>query len=104
MATPISIEWTPKGLLIPRTELEGWDEIEVLRENERIVIQPREAPASPTREMVIAALRQAGLVMPIATEPPLDVVSPEERARLARKAGAACSLSGAVLDERQKTW
>ncbi len=103
MPTKIEVQVTPEGLLIPRAAIHEWLEggIEVVKEEARIVIQPRPAPLTE-RERVLQILGEAGLSLP--PEPlPSDhkPVSLEEQAELARKFSVGRPLSEMVIEERE---
>ncbi|RMF36606.1 MAG: hypothetical protein D6759_03390 [Chloroflexi bacterium] len=106
MATKINAQTTPQGLLIPRAALQGWDEVEVIREEGQIIIRPvpptrkREA----IRDLVIQTLREDGLLVEMKGESLWPPVTPEERAELARKLSVGQPLSEIALEEREEGW
>jgi len=101
MATTIAIRVTPQGLLIPRTALGDWytKELEAVWEKREIVIRPRPTPAD-ARSQVRQVLRAAGMLYEPHWETP-SLVSPEERARLAKKLAQGQSLSEIIIAERE---
>jgi hypothetical protein len=101
MATTIAVQVTPQGLLIPRTALGDWymKELEAVWEKREIVIRPRPTPAD-VRSQVRQALRVAGMLYEPHWETP-PPVSPEERARLAKKLAQGQSLSEIIIAERE---
>ena len=106
MHTQITAQVTPQGLLIPYEIIEEWLEqgIEIFKDEERIIIQPKTLPLSQEREFAIQALRQDGLLVDwadISLSPP---VTPEERLELAQKLSVGSSLSEAVIKERRTAW
>jgi hypothetical protein len=88
MATPIAVEITPKGILIPHAALQDWGEVQVVREEHRIVIQPKTLTPDREHELAIQALREDGLLYEPEREPDLPVILDEERTELAKKLGA----------------
>jgi hypothetical protein len=105
MATLIPVKMTAKGLLIPRSTLQQWDEIEVWQEENRIVIQPK-VSTTPTQERALAeqALREDRLLLDIGGAPLSPPVTPAERVELAQKLSAERPLSELVLEERRNGW
>jgi virulence-associated protein VagC len=101
MEKPIPLEITERGILIPCEALDELDEdeLEAVREGDRIVIRPRTGSADE-RERVGQVLRAAGLLYEPGWEHP-SPVSEEERARLAQKLGAGGPLSDMILADRQ---
>ena len=106
MATKINAQITPRGLLIPRAALQGWDEVEVVREGDQIVIRP----VPPTREreairdLVIQALREDGLLVEMKGGSLWPPATPEERAELAKKLDIDPPLSEIAIEERRAGW
>jgi len=100
MTTIIAIQVTPQGLLIPHTALQDWNvnEVEAVRRKQTILIRPKR-DATDTRSRVRQALRAAGLLYQPDWKTPPDV-SPEERARLARKLAQGQPLSEIIIAER----
>ena len=103
---PISVVvcWTPQGLLIPRAILQDLGEVEVVREQQRIVIQPKSLPASQEREAVVEALRQDGLLVEVTWEPLSPPATTEERLELAARLSVGPLLSDSIKEERQTGW
>ena len=103
MTDVIAAQMTPKGLLIPHDAIREWQEqgIEVIKEKERIIIQPRSEPRTE-RERVLQILEAAGLLLPVE---PLSSshkpVSPQEQAELSRKFSVGRPLSEIVIEERR---
>jgi len=103
MATPITAKMTSKGLLIPRAAIREWLErdIEVVKDKERIIIQPRPTPLNE-RERILSILEASGLLLPPEPLPPFhEPLSPEERAELAEKFSVGRPLSEIVIEERE---
>jgi hypothetical protein len=102
MATPIAVEMTPKGILIPRAALQGWGEVQVMREKNRIVIQPKTLTLAQEHELMVQALREDGLLYDPESEADLSAVLDEERAELAKKFSVERPLSEIVTEERDE--
>ena len=101
MATTLTVQMTPQGLLIPRAALGGWytKELEAVWEEHKIVIRPRPTPAD-VRSQVQRVLRVAGMLYEPHWETP-PPVSPEERARLAKKLAQGQPLSEIIIADRE---
>ncbi len=102
MTSPIAARITSQGLLIPRIAIREWleQDIEVIKDKDRIIIQPRSAPRTE-RERVLHALEMAGLLLPLEPLPPsYTPVSPEEQAELASKFSVGQPLSEIIIEER----
>ena len=65
--------------------LQGWGEVQIVREKHRIVIRPKTLTPAQEHELMVQALREDGLLYEPDGEPDLPVVSDEERAELAKK-------------------
>ena len=104
MDTTLAVQMTPQGLLIPRAAFQDWDEVEVVREKRRIVIQPKALTPAQERGLVIQALRKDGLLIEMAGEPLSPPVTPEERAELAKKLSVGRPLSVIVIEARCAGW
>ncbi len=102
MTSSITARMTSQGLLIPRTAISEWlgQEIEVIKDQERIIIRPRTTPRTE-RERVLQVLETAGLLLPPEPLPPSHTpVSLEEQAELARKFSVGHPLSEIIIEER----
>jgi hypothetical protein len=108
MTTAINVKITRQGLLIPLAAIHEWLEggdLEVIKESQRIIIQPKPAPALTERAQVLQILEKAGLIVPPEHLPPAHKpVSPEEQMELARKFSIGRPLSELILKERQAGW
>ena len=105
MATTITTQMTPQGLLVPRSALGEWLErgVDVVKEKERIVIRPR--PVKPDEcEEAIQILEEAGLLVKPDWEPAVPPVSDAELEELARKFSVGRPLSQLVMEERAEGW
>jgi len=105
VATTITTQMTPQGLLVPRSALGEWLErgVDVVREKERIVIRPRPAKLDE-REEAIRILDEAGLLVKPDWEPTVSPVSDAELEELARKFSVGRPLSQIVMEERAEGW
>lgn len=101
MTTIIATQVTPQGLLIPHAALRDWNinDLEVVRRKQTILVRPKRNATVP-RANVRQALRAAGLLYQPSWETPPDV-TPEERARLARKLAQGQPLSEVIIAERE---
>jgi hypothetical protein len=100
MSTKITAQRTPQGLLIPNAALADWsgEELEVIQEPEAIIIRPK-AASTDLRRQVRQILGAAGLLYQPEWETP-PPVTPEERARLAKKLAQGGSLSDVIIADR----
>ena len=100
MGTPVNVQITREGLLIPREALGDMDteELEAVREEGTIVIRPKSATAGE-RSQVRQVLRAAGMLYEPEWQPPTPV-SPAERMRLAEKLSQAGPLSEVIIADR----
>jgi hypothetical protein len=101
MEKTIPLQVTENGLLIPHEVLGelGLGELEAVREEGRIVIQPR-SQSVDERVRVGHVLRAAGLLYELDWEQPRPV-SEKERARLASKLSSDSPLSEMTIAERE---
>ena len=105
MATTIAVQITPQGVLIPHAAVQEWIEqgLEVIKDEQRIIIQPRPAPRTE-RERVLRILEDSGLLVKPQWEPTSPPVSSTELAELARKFSVGRPLSEIVIEEREERW
>ncbi len=101
MATPLAVQTTAQGILIPRAAFQDWGEIEVLQEKDRIVIQPKPPAPVQEREAITQALREAGLLDEPKVAPDLPLISDEKRAELAKKLSVGRPLSEIIIEDRE---
>jgi len=101
MEQTLSVKITETGIWIPDEALGelNKDELEVVREEDRIVIRPKRLSADD-RAQVQKVLRDAGLLYEPDWEQPPQV-PPQERARLAEKLASGKPLSEEILAERE---
>ncbi len=86
MGREVKGRMTPEGLVIPRSALEGWRdvELEIVQDEHGIVIRPKSAgPAEPTKAREV--LREAGLLYrtdlgtrPVTGTHPVNLTSQQE--------------------------
>jgi len=105
MDISITAQVIPQGLLIPRAAIHEWLErdIEVIKDKERIIIQPKPAPRTE-KERVLQILESSGLLVKPQWKPTSPPVSPAERAEMAKKFGVGRTLSEIVIEEREERW
>ncbi|HID62583.1 MAG TPA: hypothetical protein EYP49_07585 [Anaerolineae bacterium] len=103
MVTKIAVQITPQGVLIPHAAVQEWIEqgLEVIKDEQRIIIQPRSAPRTE-RECVLRILEDSGLLVEPHWEPVTSPISPKERAELAKKLSVGRPLSEVVIEEREE--
>lgn len=102
----ITVEITAQGLLIPRAAIREWleaGEIEAIKDQDRLIIQPKPAPLTE-REQILQILAASGLLIKPDWPPLSPPVSPEERAELAKKLSVGRPLSELLLEEREAGW
>jgi len=105
MPTQIAAKMTSEGLLIPRNALQGWDEVDVIKEeDERITIRPQALTAQRERALALQALRDDNLLADLDWDPAQPPATPEERTELAKKLSAGRPLSEIVIEERRVGW
>jgi hypothetical protein len=106
MSTTVAAQITRQGLLVPQSAFREWleQEIEVIREPQRIIIQPK--PVTHTeRERVLQVLETAGLLLPAEPPPPpRQPLSPQEVDELRQKFSLGQPLSEIVIEERAEQW
>jgi hypothetical protein len=100
MTTTIVVQITPQGILIPRTALQGWTDIELVQTEQHIVLRPKASSLALERELAIQALREDGLLYEPEKKPELPIISDTERASLAEKLSIGRPLSEIIIEER----
>ena len=105
MSTRIEARITPEGLVIPHAAIREWLEqgIEVIKDEERIVIQPQSASLTE-REHVLQILEEDGLLVKPEWQPTSPPVSDAELSELAKKLSVGRPLSEIVIEEREEGW
>lgn len=110
MPATIAVQMIQQGLLIPRTALADWGtkELEAVWEEHAIVIRPKALPPAQKRDLmreaVTDALREDGLLVEMTGEPLFPPVTPDERAKLAKRLDTGRPLSEIVIEERRAGW
>lgn len=99
--TPAMVQMTAKGLLLSYPMLKDWEEIEIIAETRRIIIQPK-TPASTERQQVLQALAACGF-LPSEESLPVDYtpLSAAEQVELARAFSVGKPLSTIIIEERE---
>ena len=95
------IQVTPQQILIPRTAIQNWGEIEVTQTEQHIVLRPKTPSSVQERELALQALREDGLLYEPEWESGLPVISDEERAELSKRLGDGRPLSEIIIEERE---
>ena len=101
MTTTLLLKVTEDGLRLPRQLFRQTGEVEVVERNDYILIRSKSSQMQDTRTQVMAALREAQLLITPDWEQ-LPIVSAAERAELAQKAGQGKPLSEIIIDEREE--
>jgi len=104
MARTLPVEMTRRGLLIPHEAIRDWEDIEIVQEERRIVIQPRQTNRLEQREAVIQALRENNLLIELSGEILSPPPTEEERLQLANKLAEGRPLSEIIIEERRSGW
>lgn len=106
MTKIIDVKVTPQGVQIPRTLVEDWVEVQMIKSGQQIIIRPKEASEQGKREKIIRALRAAKLTSPLNDELAQQAapISPARRAELAQALAGDKPLSEIILEERAERW
>ncbi len=103
MTTAVSVRVAPQGVLVSHPLLEAWgdvEEVEIEQYPDAIVGKPRTNQASQTCAEIVAEMKAAGLIKDLSwIQSP--VISPDERARLAKKPSRGKPLSEIIIEERE---
>ena len=100
MPATVTAQVTPREILIPRDAVPNWDEIEVTRTAQHIVLRPKTLSPEQERDLALQALREDGLLYEPETEPDLPDVSDQDRAELAKRLGKGQPLSEIIIKDR----
>lgn len=104
MTTAIHKKVTSQGVLVPRSLLTAWgdvEEVEIEQRADVIIIKPTDAQADSGREQLVREMKADGLIETLPwPQPPM--VSPSERARLAEELSHGQPLSDIILEEREE--
>jgi len=101
MTTELKV--TKEGVLIPRSLLDAWDEVETVeieQHADALVIKPKPNEVASMHDSIIREMKAEGLVETLSWEQP-PAVSPEERARLAKQLSRGRPLSVLILESRE---
>jgi hypothetical protein len=102
VSTPINLQLTAQGVLIPLQAVQEWLDrgLEIVKDKEQIVIRPRPQPV-PDRAKVLQVLDEAGLLSPPEPLPPgFKPLSAQEKEALSHKLSLGRSLSSLIIEER----
>lgn len=103
MTTVVALKVTSQGVLVPRLLIADWGdvrEVEIEQRSNAIIIKPKANRVSHSRAQIVSAMKAAGLVEDLPwAQPP--VVSPEERAHLAKKLSHGKPLSEIIIEGRE---
>lgn len=100
MDTSITVQVTEQGMMIPRTVIASWGEVELIQTDEFIIIRPRIPAPGRDRALAIQALREDGLLYESEGETDLPIILDEERTELARQLSSDHPLSESVMKGR----
>ena len=103
MSKVLAVKVTPQGVLVPRPLITTWgdvEEVEIEQHADVIVIRPKPNHTRQSHAHIVSEMKMAGLVEDLPwAQPP--VVSPEERARLAKELSHGKPLSEIIIEDRQ---
>ena len=103
MATVVDVKVTSQGVLVPRPLIASWgdvEEVEIEQHADAIIIKPKAQHPDRLRAQIVSEMKAAGLIEELPwTQPP--AVSPEERARLAKKLSRGKPLSEIIIEDRE---
>jgi virulence-associated protein VagC len=103
MKTVVDAKVTSQGVLVPRPLIAAWGdvkEVEIEQRSNAIIIKPKATRADQLATQIVSEMKAVGLVEELPWLPP-PVISPEERARLARKMSHGKPLSEVIVDDRE---
>jgi len=103
MQKVISAKVLPEGVLVPRSLVSAWGDVQEVEIEQRagtLVIKPKPNGTNELHERFVREMQAVGLVEDLPWEPP-PVVPAEERARLAAKLGQGRPLSEFIIEERK---
>jgi len=103
MTAGIAVKVTPQGVLVPRPLIAAWgdvEEVEIEQHPDAIVIKPKATRANQLPAQTVSEMKAMGLVEDLPwAQPP--VISPQERARLAKRLSCGKPLSEIIIEDRQ---
>ena len=77
------------------------EEVEIEQRSDAIIIKPKTKRASQLRAQILRKMKAAGLIEDLSWEQP-PVVSPKERARLAKQLSHGQPLSEIIIEDREQ--
>ena len=98
----VAVKVTPQGVLVPRPLITAWgdiQEVEIEQQADAIIITPKVDQANQRQLQIVRQMKAAGLIEELPWAQPREV-SPEERARLAKKLGQGQPLSEIIIGDR----
>ena len=103
MTKVVAVKVTPQGVLVPRPLITAWgdiQEVEIEQRPHAIIIKPKANRVSQLHAQIVSEMKAVGLIEDLPwAQPP--VVSPEERARLAKKLSHGKPLSEIIIEDRE---
>jgi len=103
MTTAVAVKVTPRGVLVPHPLIAAWGnvkEVEIERRFNAIIIKPKAKRVDRLRAQIVSEMKTAGLIEDLPwTRPP--VISPERRARLAKRLSHGKVLSEIIIEDRE---
>lgn len=104
MSNVIAVKVIPQGVLVPRSLITGWgdvEEVEIEQYPNAIIIKPKANRANQLHAQIVSEMKAAGLIEDLLwAQPP--VVSAEERARLAERLSRGKPLSEIIIEDREE--
>ncbi|GAB4549647.1 MAG: hypothetical protein Kow0063_44460 [Anaerolineae bacterium] len=100
--TKVAVKVTSQGVLVPRPLITAWgdvEEVEIEQQADAIIITPKVNQASQLQAQIVRQMKTAGLIEDLPWAQPRQV-SPEERARLAKKLSHGKPLSEIIIEDR----
>jgi antitoxin component of MazEF toxin-antitoxin module len=105
MTTVLAVKVTPQGVLVPRPLIAALggdvEEVEIEQRSDAIIIKPKTKRASQLRAQILREMKAAGLIEDLSWEQP-PVISPKERARLAKQLSHGKPLSEIIIEDREQ--
>lgn len=97
---PVTVQITSEGLFVPHALIQDWEEVEVITEAQRIIIQPKVTPSAENQQ-ILHLLESCGFqlsaeILPTDYQP----LSPEEQVELIQAFSVGKPLSTMIVEER----
>ena len=105
MTRIVAAKVTPQGVLVPHPLIATWGdvkEVEIEQHPKVIIIKPKARHTSQLRAQIMSEMKAAGLIEDLAWAQPPEI-SPQERARLAKKLSHGKPLSEIIIEDRQES-